>query len=291
MSTPDYKLITFAPEQWGQLDRFQRFYPKTYAFDFHTQKAVGGAANHLRKAWILCNVTKERVGLLEEDHKQFQSCGYTPANRAKELSALVETVILELYSVVDCTRKVVTFIYRDYKGVAQSTHKFFQRARDGKIDEAVPQVIRDTFAFADWYSDFRRMRDELTHADIGSCNQNTQTGKVAYFHLGLGDKQKALVIDDIFSYLDNLFEQVNVFLGRIFAYLNGTLSNSASLQICGFFGGRVYTRYVKPQEAKDFNSGRCDAYKWFEKEGNPPCPFMSQCKAYGNRSGEEGPQS
>ncbi len=280
-------VIAFAPDRWGMLERFQHFYAGTYSFDADTQKALAGSANHFHKARILLQVAQQHVARLPEDRVQLEEHGYTPAQRGKELSALIESILLDLYSSVDCTRKVVTFIYRNHRGVKESTRKFFQGVADGKVADSVPQEIRDAFAGADWYPDFRRMRDALTHSDIGSCHLDDTTNEVFYMHAGLGKDNKALVIRDIFAYIEELVTQINRFMGKIFHCLNGTLKDDEVWQMCGMFGGRVYSRWVRVSEARDFNSGRCDAFKWFEKDENPDCPFMKECEAYKRRNSEQ----
>jgi hypothetical protein len=77
-----------------------------------------------------------------------------------------------------------------------------------------------------------------------------------------------------------LSNAVNVFLGEIFRFLNSELVDDEVWQLCGIFSGRIYSRFVSPKDANDFNSGKCDAYKWFEKEDNPTCPFVDSCEAY-----------
>ncbi len=270
----------FAPEQWGTLDRFQRFHGPTYSFDADTQKALRGAANQLRKALVLLQVARQHAPKLTEDKEQLEQHGHTPAQRARELSALIESILLGLYSSVDCARKVVTFIYRNEHGVKQTTRRFFQAVANGKVADSVPQEIRDAFAGADWYGEFRRMRDALTHSDIGVCHLDDSTNEVVYMHEGLGDDNKALVVRDIFAHIDYLVTQINEFMGKIFDCLNGTLKDEEVLQMCLIFGGRVYSRWVRASEATDFNGGRCDAFKWFENDENPDCPFMEKCVAY-----------
>lgn len=181
----------------------------------------------------------------------------------------------------------MTFLYRNHRGVKQSTRKFFQAIAAEKVADTVPTEIRDAFASAAWYADFRRMRDALTHSDVGSCHLDEKTGKVFYMHAGLGKDNKALVIDDIFAHIKDLVTQINQFMGKVFHCLNGTLKDNEVWQMCGMFAGRVYSRWVRPSEAKDFNSGRCDAFKWFEKEENPDCPFMKECEAYRRRNSEQ----
>ena len=286
MSIPKSIVITFTPERWGTLERFQHFYGGTHHFDRDTQKSLPGAANHFHKALILFQVAKEHASLLPEDRVQIEERGHTPARRGKELSALVESIILDLYSSIDCTRKVFTFIYRNHHGVKQSTRKIFQAAADGKIDATVPEGIRNAFANAAWYADFRALRDAITHSDVGSCHLDESSGKVFYMHAGLERDGKALVIEDIFDHVEKTKDNVNLFMGQVFHWLNVDLKDEEVWQMCGVFDGRGYTRFVRPSEAVDFNSGRCDAFRWFEKTENPECPFMRECTAYQRRISE-----
>lgn len=279
----DCIVIGFAPDRWGSLEWFQHFYVETYSFDHHTQQALAGAANHFNKALTLLRIAREHASKLPEDDEQLEKYGYTPARRGKELSALVESVLLDLYSSVDCTRKVVTFVYKKHRGVKNSTRKFFHAIAKGKVSDTVPVEIRNAFANAVWYTDFMKIRDALTHSDIGSCHLSRASGKVSYTHAGLGTRIQALVIEDIFAHIEGLVDQVNQFMGGIFYYLSSTLKDDEVLQTCGIFSGRIYTRWVRPSEARDFDSGRCDAYTWFEKEENPDCPFMQRCEAYSRK--------
>jgi len=280
-------VIAFAPERWGTLELFQHFYGNTHHFDRDTQKSLPGTANHFNKALILFEVAKQHVTLLSEDRTQLTECGYTSARRGRELSALLESALLDLYSSIDCTRKVVTFIYRKHGGVKQSTRKFFQSAAGGTIGTTVPEGIRKAFACATWYTDFRVLRDAITHSDVGSCHSDEKSGKVFYLHAGLERDGKNLVIEDIFDHIDKLKDSVNQFMGQVFQCLNADLKDDEVWQMCGVFDGRIYSRLVRPSEAIDFNSGRCDAFAWFEKEENPVCPFMQECLAYRRKTDEE----
>jgi hypothetical protein len=58
------------------------------------------------------------------------------------------------------------------------------------------------------------------------------------------------------------------------------LEDKETEHLCGIFHHRAYQRFVSPGEARDFNSGRCKSYEWFEKEEQPTCPLSDQCGAY-----------
>ena len=151
---------------------------------------------------------------------------------------------------------------------------------DKNVAETVPSEIRETFGAASlWYPEFLKIRDALTHSDIGSCHLGDDK-KISYMNSGTGDGKRPFIKEDIFQYLGTLQEQVNGFNGSIFAYLNTTLLDEEVQQTCGVFGGLVYTRRVKPNEAIDFNSGRCN--NWFDSPGKPCCPFADTCGAHKN---------
>lgn len=287
MSNPKCIVIDFTPNRWGTLERFQHFYSGTHKFDRDTQKSLPGATNHFHKALILLEIAKQHAPLLSEDRAQLKEHGHSPALRGKELSALVESILLNLYSSIDCTRKVVAFIYRNHRGVKQSTRKLFQAATNGTINASVPEEIRNAFANATWYTDFRILRDTIAHSDVGSCHLDEKCGKVFYMHGGLERDRKALIIEDIFNHIEKTKDNVNQFMGQVFHCLNAELNDEEVWQMCGVFDGRVYSRFVRPSEAVDFNSGRCDAFRWFEKQNNPNCPFMQKCAAYQRRTSDQ----
>ena len=125
MKTEDTKIIVFAPDRWGSLERFQRLHQKTYKLDNESQHALSGAGNHFHRAHALFRVARSHIPKLKEDRHELESHGHTHALRGGELSAVVEAIILSLYSSIDCSRKIVTFIYKKERGVKESTRKFF----------------------------------------------------------------------------------------------------------------------------------------------------------------------
>jgi hypothetical protein len=152
-------LLSFTPEKWGQLERFMRLHSGTFQFTPTTQKALSGAYNHFRKALTFKNLAVKLVPNLEIDEKELEIHGYSSARNSKELSAVIEGIILELYSSIDCTRKVINEIYGKCPGIPDSTRKLFQNAFDDKIDEHVPEFLRKTIKEAAWYPPFRKIRD------------------------------------------------------------------------------------------------------------------------------------
>lgn len=272
----------YAPEQWGTLEKFSNFYGTTYAFSETGKRALSGAKNHFRKADTLRNLAHKIVPDLTQEAEELDENGFSEGVSSSELSAVIEAVILELYASVDCTRKVLTEIYAKFQGVPDSTRKYFQNIQKGKIDPEFPEQLILAVTEASWYTGFRIIRDELTHLDSGSCSKDRDTGKVRYIHSGIKIKGKPLIIEDIFEKIDQSFNEVNQFIGRVFAYLYNSLNDEETTQLCGIFNGHPYTRSVAPSQAIDFHGGVCNSYKWFELEENTTCIFAGECGAYKN---------
>jgi hypothetical protein len=270
----------FAPEVWGEVQRFANFYEPTHKFKARDARAVSGVGNHFEKSVTLQTLALKLKPGLEIDKAQLDEKGYTPALNAHELSAVVEAAVLELYSSIDCAAKVIRAIYGPgSRSFPESTRRFFQSVEtiSGSLPESVKTVVKQTT----WYGGLLYMRDELTHLSTGSCSRDHKTGLVNYFHPGMRRNEEPFVIEDIFDWLSNTTAQVNRFLGQIFSILNTTIKPIPVQQVCGFVEGRLLIRYVDPTEIPlIFNSGQCFAYRWFEKPDNPTCPFVSTCGAY-----------
>ena len=54
-------------------------------------------------------------------------------------------------------------------------------------------------------------------------------------HTGFTIEGRALVIDDIFEKINQTLNNVNQFIGRVFAYLLTQLKDEPVLQFCGIF--------------------------------------------------------
>ncbi len=274
----DYTVRTFAPEQWGQIDRFAKFFAASFPdAKFAECRAVSGVGNHFRKALVLRSLAMRIAPTLAVDRQQLAEKGYTPAERAVELAAVVENVFTELYSAVDCARQVLTARY-PVQGLPNSTRKTFARIRSGALDTVLPTELLSVFREADWYDSLRVLRDELTHSDIGSVHQDEATGKISYMHTGLGTRERAFVVEDIFGRMEADFSAVNLFLGKLFCYLNTLLKDFPTIQLCGLHQGKALIREIRPEPTITFDSGKCLAVAWIEVEGRPNCPLL--CGAY-----------
>lgn len=273
----------YAPEQWGTLEKFHKFYGNTFVLSNTGKRCVSGAQNHFHKARTLYDLAQKLAPNMELDDKELNEKGYSHAANASQLSAVIESILLELYSSVDCARKVVTEIcQKEWKlqGVPDSTRKLFKKVKDGEMPTKFPEELKIAISEAVWYEEFRIIRDELTHQDTGLCHRNRETNVVSYMHSGITSHGRNLVIEDIFKYINDIFAGVNQFLGRVFAYLYSTLKDDPLRQICGIFQGRAYSRFVRPSEAIDFDGGVCAVKEAILSEQNPDCPFMSTCKAF-----------
>ena len=279
-------LLHFVPENWGTVERFARFHRTTYVFERQIGKRLSGIMGNFDKANRLLAVVRELIPKLDEDEQHLRDKGFSPANRSRELAAVVEATFCSLYSTLDCFRYVFGAIFKNHRGVKDSTRGTFQKGQNGELDERIPEPIREQFRLSKpWFDELRKYRDEMTHSDVGSCHRSKDTGKLSYMHSGLGTPQQALVIEDVLVKIEGFREAINQFLGQVFLVLNSTLKDEMTEQFCGIFNARFYQRCVKPSEATDFHGGRCKSFEWFEKEENPSCPLKDRCGAY-NRAKE-----
>jgi len=276
--TLNYTIRTFAPEQWGQADRFATFFAASFPDATSLERrAVSGVRNHFRKSLVLRAIATRLIPTLAIDRQQLNERGYTPAHYAEELGAIVENVFTELYSAVDCARKVLSRRY-PVRGMPDSTRRAFSRARSGALDKVLPPELLSALKEAHWFDPLRALRDEITHSDLGSVSQDAATGRVSYMHTGLGTRGKAFIIDDVFRRMDADLDAVNLFLGKVFHHLNTLLKDAPTVQLCGIHQGKALIREIRPEPAITFDSGKCLAVAWVEIEGKPVCPLL--CGAY-----------
>lgn len=277
----------YAPELWGELQKFAKFYHPTFQFTAVQQRAVSGAVNHFQKALCFYELSLKLKPNLNLDLEQLNRDGYTPAVNSRELSAVIESIFTELYSTIDCTRKIIVAIYNKCRGLpTDSTRKLFQKIHKDRNSIDLPEVLKAAIVSADWYEELLHLRDELTHSDTGTCHLNDQTGKIQYMHTGIKKSGKPLIIEDIFEDVTRFINSINAFLGMTFKFLNSLLNQEPVHQLCGIFFGRGYMRQVIPAEVIDFNSGTCISHEWFELEENPTCPLACSCGAYRQAKGK-----
>ncbi|WP_460353005.1 MULTISPECIES: hypothetical protein [unclassified Pseudomonas] len=272
--------IFFQPEKWGTLSKFKFFYMGTHTFDSDTTKAITGVANHFNKAQILYNLARKLSPNLQIDEEELNQNGHTAAINSAEFTAVAEEVFTELYSSIDCTRKIIVSIYRKCRRIPDSTRKIFQRIRDHQLGSDFPDELKKAFLSASWYEDLLRIRDELTHSELGHCTLNRENRSIQYMHTGIKTKGKPLIIPDIFEKIETLISEVNKFLGEVFYFLNTQLKPYITTQVCGMCKGKVLARELPLEEHITFHSGTCISHIWFEKPNETRCPAAETCGAY-----------
>ncbi|MBI2769187.1 MAG: hypothetical protein HYX47_06170 [Burkholderiales bacterium] len=271
---------TFVPEQWGEVDFFRLFSGGTHSFSSDTKKAVAGVRNHFEKALTLYRLSQKLQTNLSQDQEELRVKGYTPASNAREFSAVIEEVFTELYSSIDCTRKVLVSIYRNVRGMPDSTRKLFRRVKENQLGADFPGELNQAIGAADWYEELLAVRDELTHADIGNCWIDQESKTVTYMHSGINRDGKALVFKDVMRKIGELIDAIYAFLGVLFHFLNSRLRPTTIDQLCGIFYGRAYMRQIPLEVPVTFNSGTCQSRAWFDSEAGYRCPFADSCGAY-----------
>ncbi len=277
-------LLFFAPELWGEVERFSNLCSETYKFDERGKRALSGVQQHFAKAVTFRRLAEQLAPGLRLDLDQLNAQGFTPAERSKEVAAVIESALVELYSCVDCTAKVLRAIYGPRsKGFKDSTRFLFRNV--DAITGDFPDALREAIRGAMWFGRLLFLRDELTHLGTGSCALPHDSDKVRYLHFGIKEHGKPLEIEDIFTWLDWLFDRINLFLGQVFGFLRGTLSDTPVYQMCGMVQGRMLMRRVVPTQPLDSSSGICMSWMWFEKPDAPTCPFAARCGAYARTRG------
>lgn len=272
-----------APEHWGQVTIFGKFYGGTYEFNERDQRAVIGLSAHFDKSMRLQSLAGKLKPNLALDWQELEERGFTPADYGAELATVIEAAFLELYSAIDCAVKVLRAIYaKDTRGLKDSTRGLFQDP--DKLTGSFPERLKDLIREAVWFKRLVNLRDELTHLSTGDVHWDEKTDLVRYTHRGLKERDQILEFPDVFSTMNELTTGVNQFLGAVFQHLNTTLSNKPVFHMCAMVEGRLLHRYINPAEQITFDSGRCGSWVWFELPGNPTCPFKEFCGAYANKA-------
>ena len=240
----------FAPEYWCELERFSNLCKETHAFSGREQRALAGVGQHFEKAAMFRRIAEQIRPNLRIDRDQLNAQDFTPAEHSRMLSAVVEASILELYSCVASTAKVLRAIYgKRSRGFKDSTRGLF--ANVDAITGDFPDALKATIRGANWFKRLLFLRDELTHFNVGSCHLPhlpEGTESVSYHHHDIKEGGKPLIIDDVFAWLDGQSQAINLFVGQVFNFLRGTLSNKPVHQMCGMVEGRMLMRVVDPTQ-------------------------------------------
>jgi hypothetical protein len=278
----DKFMLVFDPALWSAARRFQTFAGPPFT---HHEAVRGAEASmhHLEKFQIIANVANRLGNTLEEDERELDQEGYTPARRSKEFAALVEVLACELYAVLDGVRRGLYGAFPGVRGIPEkSNSKLFQHATDKAFGPEFPENIRAALDEANvtWFKNLRRLRGEVTHGSTGSCILNRETDTISYVHNRLGTAQSTLIETDIVGSLNDYAVKVLHLVETVFSHLYALLERKEHLVLCGVFLGRMYQRIVVAGENLTRGSGVCLSRQWFESEPGLECPLRHQCPAF-----------
>lgn len=279
----DRFLLAFAPEQWTPIDRFRKFFGSPFKSSRPLTLAMNACSGHIQKFSILASLANRLQQGLSEDEQELRREGYSPVLRSQEYAAVVESLVCELYAALDGLRGALHYIYRDVQGIQnKSTKKLFEKAQAHSYGVGFPEEINRLLAQAgnSWFPRLRTLRTELTHGGVGSCHKNKDSQKIFYMHEGLGDSQRAYVVDDITAEVNTFARGALGLIQDIFNILYSQLDQNESFQVCGIYKGRIFQRMAAPEVPPKNTMGRCHSFSWFENEAGFECPLRAKCSAY-----------
>ncbi|MGP4725188.1 hypothetical protein ACSV5S_10990 [Agrobacterium deltaense] len=267
----------FAPENWGELDKFVKFHTTVYQLKAREARALEGVSGHFRKACILESLCVRLRPGLDIEEQELHNNGFTNAAYSTELATVFESAILEAYSCVDCLIKSIKgFCGHAARKFPDSTRGTFQ-----KIDSisGIPEEVRSAIREWEPYPQLMELRDMLVHFNTGHVGLGDDK-TVYYRHFGIVKEDGHLYLPDAFGWLRDIITKLNNLLGAVFRYYNSTLSSAPQNVICGMVEGRALVRWVNPLEKLTFDSGYCGSRQWIDLPDHPSCPFKQECKAY-----------
>lgn len=274
--------LKFVPEQWTPFERFHAFAPDTYP-DPWVARGLNAVQDHLNKYEVIAGLVNDLVPTIDEDRKELEETGHSSSRRSRQTAALCEVLVCELYSSLDGLRDALFGIYRDVKGIQRSSNEaLFKRAKERKYGNEFPGCLQEALsdAFDMWFQDLKQLRTEVTHGQVGYCHLNKETKRISYLNSGLGNRNRALVIDDFITHVSRFFAEIRLLMDAVFSFLCTTLKPIPRLQICGFFKARWYGRMVAPKDNLSSSDGNCVSWDWFENLASYRCPLSSKCEAY-----------
>ncbi len=274
--------LKFAPDQWTPFELFRAFAPDTYP-DQCVASGLTAIQDHLCKYDVIAGLANDLIPTIDEDCNELKESGRSSSRRSRQIAALCEVLVCELYSSLDGLRDTLYGIYKKVKGVQRSSNeKLFKRAKKQEYGDEFSEPLRKALAdaFDAWFQDFKKLRTEVTHGQVGYCYLDKKTKRISYSNLGLGNQEKVLVIDDFITHVSCFLTNVRELMDIIFSFLYKMLKQIRRLQICGIFKGRCYSRIVAPKENLSFSDGNCVSWDWFENLEGHQCPLSSKCDAY-----------
>lgn len=285
----DRFLAFFVPERWSPLDRLRKLTGAPFPDRGLYIEGLMMVAAHLEKYVVLAGLANRLSPELEKDHEELAQHGFTPALRGKEFTAVTETLVCELYAVLDGLRRTLCGAYPK-ANLPDKTSRLFKNAQEGKT-RALPEEIRVPLALAQesWFPLLRTFRVSVTHRESGHAFWVKETGLVRYMHTSFVDGPPSFVCEDITSLLNERHEQVVGLVDTIATFMLSQLLPGERRVICGTYKARMYERTVSNREPLTRQSGRCYSREWFEKEEGYACPMRESCDAYSAAVAAAGP--
>jgi len=275
--------LSFVPEHWSPARRLAQFLGPPYPVTEELMRAVRAAENRRTKYFILAEVADLLRPALPLDEKELVSMGFSSSKHSRRFASVVETMFLELYASLDAIRAMIFFAYPTLQGRQNSkTEKLFRRASENSHGVGFPEPVKILLAeaYATWYIEFRKIRVELSHGDVGFAHLDATSNKVRYIHGNLGNGCHALVIDDLEDYVTTLAGRVFVLVDSVCNYFCSQLEPRPVTAVCGLYRYRLYERIVSYSADVNSQSGSCSSKRWFETEQDLRCPLRGMCHAY-----------
>ena len=284
MSQPDTFRLRFSPDMWLPEDRFAQFIGFPFEVDRSLQRGTSAVRGHFRKYELLAQIAVDIQPMLEQDEQELNDKGHTRAINGAKFAALIETMIGELYAVLDGIRQVIFSVYGRIPAVqGKSTNRLFQRAATGAYGSGFPEELRALLAegYRTWFPRLRLIRSENTHGEIGTCFLDKESHKVQYHHQSLKDAGNPLLIADIIAYCSANYLPIRRLASWLFTDLYRQLEPIERQTICGIYKMHFYDRMVAPSTSLSFSDGRCLSVNWFSTKPELACPLRDRCAAYG----------
>jgi hypothetical protein len=284
-------VFMYMPEQWDYVDRFAKWHGPPFPANPMLSNGLQAISGHRNKLETVARRATQLFPELIEERSQFDKQGYSNMAKAHEFTALLETLVCELYACLDGLCSTIYVIYERIQGVQRkSTERLFKCAAEGKYGNGFPPEICTLLklAYKDWFLNLRRVRTELTHGRVGTCSVK-KDGKISYMHVGLGTGTRAFIIDDIIEWINTYIEHVDSLLNAICKFWLDQLEPREVMEMCGIHRGRFMGRAIIVTEPVTQDSGLCIFRHMYEEEPELACPLRFTCVAYervGNKSRE-----
>lgn len=176
----DEFILSFVPEHLYAVDRLKLFPSGKVKYNKLLLRGINTVSDHFKKIEVLVEIANEIIPKLQIDQYELKKRGCTPAKYSRQLSAIIECCITELYASLDGMRDVIFAAYGDLQDVQKkSTGKLFERAQNNAYGDGFPPKLQRLLsdAYGNWFTTLRNYRTELTHYRLGSCHFNPKAKK------------------------------------------------------------------------------------------------------------------